>query len=283
MKNIPVHKLTDHENFGLEIRHTSHVNKEHMSILMGAHRDDHYIFFLIEKGMGSMMIDFTEVDIPQRSIYYVLPGQVHHRIDHTEAEGWFFAVDTSLVPKEFRLVFENQLLLQHPYLLNQQQYQQCHTLIKLLYYHYCNDKESPFYRDVLRSLLNAFIGMAACGYEQINENGARHNRSIQIAQRFKSLLIQNLRTEKRPTAYAGMLNLSEAYLNEALKKATGFSVSYWIIHEVILEAQRLLYYTQLNVKEIAHQLGYDDHTYFSRLFKKTTGLTPLTFKASYHK
>jgi len=68
-----------------------------------------------------------------------------------------------------------------------------------------------------------------------------------------------------------------------LKKTTGLSVSYWILNEVMLEARRLLYYSQLNVKEITHKLGYDDPAYFSRLFKKATNTTPLAFRERYRK
>ena len=102
-------------------------------------------------------------------------------------------------------------------------------------------------------------------------------------QDFKLLLSENFLVEKSPTAYAEMLNISGSYLNEALSKVTGLSVSYWITHEVMLEAKRLLYYTQLTVKEIAHQLGYEDHTYFSRIFKNTEGKTPLAFRDDYRK
>lgn len=81
----------------------------------------------------------------------------------------------------------------------------------------------------------------------------------------------------------GLLNVSESYLNEALKKTTGFPVSYWILHEVMLEARRMLYYTELNVKQIARGLGYPDPAYFSRLFSKAAGLTPLAFRQQYRK
>ena len=80
-----------------------------------------------------------------------------------------------------------------------------------------------------------------------------------------------------------MLNISAPYLNEALKKVTGLPVTYWITHETMLEAKRLLFYTDLTVKEIAHQLGYEDHTYFSRLFKNSESTTPLAFRNSYRK
>lgn len=280
MNDIPIHKLNDRAAIGLEIRHTNNVDLKSLSEIKGVHRDDHYIFFMLEKGNGIMMIDFSEVIIREKSIYYVLPGQVHHRIDNTNAEGWFMAVDTLLVPKEFRLVFENQLLLQQPYELNNSQFTQCNNLIKILNHHYINNTATAFYMDILYSLLNSFVGMAACGYSIQNESNQKQTRSTQIAYDFKNILTDNFKIEKRPSVYANMLNISESYLNEALKKVTGFSVSYWINHEVVLEAKRLLYYSQLNVKQIAHRLGYEDHTYFSRLFKKTVGLTPLSFRDS---
>lgn len=50
-----------------------------------------------------------------------------------------------------------------------------------------------------------------------------------------------------------------------------------------MEAKRLLYYSQLTVKEIAHDLGYEDHSYFSRMFRKVTGVSAITFRDQYRK
>ena len=78
--------------------------------------------------------------------------------------------------------------------------------------------------------------------------------------------------------YAKCLNISTPYLNECVKRTTGYSVSYHIHQRVILEAKRLLYHSDKSVKEIAGELGYDDYSYFIRLFVKVTGMTPLTFR-----
>jgi AraC family transcriptional activator of pobA len=284
MKDIPIHKLADRANLGLEIKHSDGEGQIAQKLnAMGAHRDDHYIFFLMEGGKCNMMIDFNEVVIDAQCLYYILPGQVHHSLNNDKPHGWFLAVDTSLVPQEFRLVFENQLLLQQPYQLSPEQMADCVSLVKLLHEHFIHKADSPFYKDILRSLLNSFIGKTACGYVSMNEHSQKQARPIQIAHGFKQLIGKHYKTEKRPSAYAAMLNISESYLNEALKKVTGFSVSYWITHEVMLEARRLLYYSELNAKQIAHELGYDDHTYFSRLFKSNSGNTPLAFRSSYRK
>jgi AraC-like DNA-binding protein len=88
---------------------------------------------------------------------------------------------------------------------------------------------------------------------------------------------------KRPSEYASELNLSPAYLNEAVKKMTELSVSDCIRNEIVLQAKRLLFYTHQSVKEIACSLGYDDYSYFTRLFTKSAGVSPTQFRKNYRK
>jgi len=63
-----------------------------------------------------------------------------------------------------------------------------------------------------------------------------------------------------------------------VKSVTGQPVSWHIQQRVILEAKRLLYHSGRSLKEIAATLGYDDYPYFSRLFTKVAGMSPLTFR-----
>jgi len=60
----------------------------------------------------------------------------------------------------------------------------------------------------------------------------------------------------------------------SLKAVTGFPVTYHIQHEVIREAQRLLAYSDLSVKEVVAALNFEDEKYFGRLFRKLTGRSP---------
>ena len=53
-----------------------------------------------------------------------------------------------------------------------------------------------------------------------------------------------------------------------------------IVQRVILEAKRMLTDKRLTVNEIAVALGYDDYSYFSRLFKKQVGKSPTDFRLS---
>ena len=78
--------------------------------------------------------------------------------------------------------------------------------------------------------------------------------------------------------YASEIGISENYLSRLVKKSTGRSVGAWIDIVRIQRAKRLLAKTREPVIDIATAVGIDDQSYFSRLFKKETGLTPSSFR-----
>ncbi|MNV77259.1 HTH-type transcriptional activator Btr [compost metagenome] len=137
-------------------------------------------------------------------------------------------------------------------------------------------------KQIVHSLLSSFIGIFSEAYLLNNpKNELLNSRPLQLTRQFRSMLLGHFKTVKGPAEYAAMLNISLTYLNEVVKSNTGFPVSYWIHHEVILEAKRLLYYTDLSMKEIAFSLGFADHTYFSRLFTKVSGISAGKFRRTY--
>jgi AraC-like DNA-binding protein len=286
MKQIPVHALKDRTDIGLQLKRLNHPHKaasQGGKDPEGVHRDDHYMFFVLKKGSGTIDIDFNEMILPEGSLYYVLPSQAHERIRHQNTDGWFVAVDTSLVPAECRSVFEGNLFLQQPVLLNETQLRQCHELLQLMFEKYKEASGERFGLMTLHSLLQSFIAIAAGCYYGSEGLEMKISRPAQISAEFRNLLTSELRTIKSPSDFALRMNISETYLSEALKKVTGFPASYWIHQEVTMEAKRLLYYSPLTVKEIAHDLGYADHSYFSRLFRKVTGQSANAFREQYRK
>lgn len=286
MNPIPIHILQERTNLGVQIRHLQTNEIKKGGSAEKAHRDDHYIFFLLESGVGSLMIDFMEIKLVRNTIYYVLPGQVHyvnHGSANADVSGWFVAVEPGLVPQECRKIFEGQLHLQQPYPLGDKAYLQFQSILKLLLDKYHEDETAPFYLHIVHSLLHSFIHLVAGCYGHSVGAQSKVSRPVQLTSQFKQLLNTQVKTIKSPAQYAQLLNVSESYLSEVLKKQTGFPASYWIQQEVLMEAKRLLYYTELTVKEIAHHLGYTDHSYFSRYFRKNSGVSAAVFRQNYRK
>jgi len=279
MKSIPVDQLQNKTSVGLQIKLFRHDDaKPNEMEITGAHRDDHYIFFLLTKGSGSLMVDFQNITVAAGELYYILPSQVHYRIINNRAEGWFLAIDPSLVPANFKDVFEGRLNLQRPYKLSDHSLQQYSNLLELLRMEFIDRQNDKYYLAIIHALVVSFLAMAASTYDAVQSGENKHTRSAELVRQFRNLLAANCYTIKKPSIYASKLNVSTGYLNEAIKKATGSSVSYWIQQELFSEAKRLLYHSDADVKQIAHELGYTDYSYFIRSFRKASGLSPLKFR-----
>ncbi len=279
MKSIPVDQLKNKTDTGLQIkifRPDDDLRNEEQRTY--AHRDDHYIFFLLTEGSGTLMVDLQNITVSAGQLYYVLPSQIHHKIKPARAGGWFLAVDTSLISPELKDVFESQPNAQVPCGLTAFELQQYTTLFTLLLNEYAKRQNDSFYLPIVHSLVQSFLAMAASTYSAAQNTENRSARSAELVRQFKNVLSANSRTVKSPSAYAEMLNVSPGYLNETIKKITGSTVSYWIQQEVFSEAKRLLYHNDDDIKQIAQKLGYEDYSYFNRIFRKAAGMSPLKFR-----
>lgn len=90
--------------------------------------------------------------------------------------------------------------------------------------------------------------------------------------------------QKLPTVerLATDLNVSPAYLSDMLRNISGLNTQQHIHQKVIEKAKEKLSTTNLSVSEIAFELGFEYSQSFSKLFKKSTHLTPLEFRQSFN-
>jgi AraC family transcriptional activator of pobA len=79
-------------------------------------------------------------------------------------------------------------------------------------------------------------------------------------------------------AMAEQLHLSPRYLSDLLKQETGKTALELIHLSLISEAKNLLKTVDRSISEIAYDLGFENTSYFTRLFKKQTGMKPLEFR-----
>ncbi|UTW62456.1 AraC family transcriptional regulator [bacterium SCSIO 12741] len=88
------------------------------------------------------------------------------------------------------------------------------------------------------------------------------------------------RSQGLPTVqyFADNLNYSSNYLNELIRKSTSKSILEHVHYTLIERAKGQLLNSDKSVSEIAFDLGFEYSQYFSRLFKKKTGLTPVQFR-----
>ncbi len=275
-KSIPVNVLPA-ESDGIFMSKISLESLPSSNELEQSHRDDWHLFLLQEAGTTTIEIDFLTYQLPPSSVIYIYPNQVHRLIAFNHVTLFSLALNNEVLkPRYFELLQEiaplkTLLLPEDEFSAMSQAASLCVKLAEL--------RRDKLYTSFLQDSCNTFIGLVVSQYLlQSTSTGVPPRYEI-VTKAFKSALERDFLTVKSAIGYAKNLNVSTPYLNECVKNTTGHSVSHHIQQRIILEAKRLLYHSSKSVKEIAFELGYDDYSYFIRLFVKVIGMTPITFRA----
>ena len=101
-----------------------------------------------------------------------------------------------------------------------------------------------------------------------------------LVQRYRALLELHWRRHQPLGFYADALKVTPDHLSRACRAVAGQSALDLLHERVLLEARRLLAYTDAAVGEVAGELGFDDGAYFSRFFARRAGLSPLAYRSA---
>lgn len=139
------------------------------------------------------------------------------------------------------------------------------------------DKEElPFTSSIIKTYLQLLL--ALCSRHKDALEGLQNSVMDRQALLFEQLLEKHHLSERRVIFYAGEVGVSPEVLSRKSKQAFGKSPTKLIQDRVIIAAKRLLHLTDKSIKEIALTLNFQDEFYFSRYFKKATGLSPKHFR-----
>jgi len=99
-----------------------------------------------------------------------------------------------------------------------------------------------------------------------------------LSKKFLATIKLNVKEQRTVQYYADHFNVTANYLNKCVRIHTGKPATFHITSMVILEAKILLRQTQMSISEVASELGFEDISYFSRMFRKNAGMTPREYK-----
>lgn len=241
-----------------------------------AHRDDYHLFILQERGITTIEIDFQEYKIKPSTVVYINPNQVHRVGAFKNAAFCSWVVNNENLNPDYLKLLE-EITPAKPLVLKKETFSTVSETISLCI-KLSERKHEVLYSALLKDSCNTLVALVTSQYLAQARSTDKFSRFAVVTKAFKAALERDFATVKGPMAYARQLNISTPYLNQCVKNTTGHSVSYHIQQRIVLEAERLLYHSDKSVKEIAAELGYDDHSYFTRLFSKIAGMTPLSFR-----
>jgi AraC family transcriptional activator of pobA len=241
-----------------------------------AHRDDYHVFLLLKEGKASFEVDFRKLRARAFAVMYIQPYQVHKVLSVDSLAFTALLINDDNLNPDYRKALE-EMAPAKPLILTEEAFSMLSETASLCLTLY-NRQPGRLYYSLLKDSCNTLVGLIASQFIIQSGPAEALTRFEVVARAFKALLEKNFTSMKRPAFYADSLKISIPYLNECVKNVTGFSVSHHIQQRVVLEAKRLLYHSDRSVKEIAAELGYDDHAYFSRLFTKVEGLSAIAFR-----
>lgn len=284
MKEIKKYVFRKELKLEFEILDLKEILESKRNMMVIPHRAQFYHILWIDKGKGVHYVDFNPIEITDSCLIFIPQNSVNVFDPHGEYEGKVILFTDSFFCK-------NQE--DHKFLLTGILFSDLYETAKLdlnssadslrsglatMEKEYKNH-EDPSRALILHNMLHVFVLFAERQLRQQGFKELQASNSLNILMEFKSLLEQNFKFEKSVKNYAQELNLSEKQLSKATKDNLDKRPKQLIDERIILEIKRLLVHTQLHVKEIAYDMGYDEPTNFVKYFRKHTGLTPLEFRA----
>ncbi len=107
---------------------------------------------------------------------------------------------------------------------------------------------------------------------------ANNSRKAQQIERFRALVDEHFRDRWAIETYASEMGLTSGHLTRLCREVLNASSQEVVNARILHEAQRELVYSVDGIKKIATILGFDDEAYFTRFFRKQTGVTPSEFR-----
>jgi AraC-like DNA-binding protein len=144
------------------------------------------------------------------------------------------------------------------------------------------EMEDSSMEEVLRIFLKLIIIRATRIWKKEHRvAGQEAHQEVEFSRNFSQLVEWHYTLYHTVAEYADLLNITPKALNKRVTRYTEATPNDIIKNRIILEAKRLLVHTRLSVKEIGYKLGYDDTSYFIRLFSKQVSASPQSFRQQY--
>lgn len=283
MKKYPIYSV---QNFSCnDIHRDFYANtfKEHLkshSFVEEPHRHDSYLMVFFTKGSGLHEVDFDQFGIKSGSLFVLQPGQMHHWNLSEDIEGFVIIFSQELYNLYFGQKKINDYNFYHSIhnrpemVFEENEISKIQPYFDLLIQE--NSQNNKYQLDKLLNLLDCIHIEIARKYSETYSHQT-HSYNIKI-NTFESLLEKYFTTEKLPSFYAEKLNITLKHLNRICNEILQKTATEVITDRVILEIKRMLMDKQLAINEVALKVGYEDYSYFSRFFKKQTGMSPTEFR-----
>jgi AraC family transcriptional regulator, transcriptional activator of pobA len=245
------------------------------------HKHTFYEILWFDEGLSTQIIDYQEYTIEPQTLFFISPNQLHHFEEWQPLKGGsiFFTEDFFLLNHQDKeKLFEMSFLdnfYEQPFLKPDKiTFGEIRQTIDLI----ITEKKRKDYADsIIQSLLNILLTQIQRAIDK-DKKEKTSKTYIVLYKKLKKLIELHFKEPLKASEYAKRLNVTQHHLNLVARQVTGKTTTDLIRARSILEAKRLLTFTDYSVSEIAVELGYFDLSYFAKVFKHETAMSPLEFR-----
>ncbi|MGC4102527.1 helix-turn-helix domain-containing protein [Ferruginibacter sp.] len=258
-----------------------HYLEEHKDLHF-PHKHSFYHLVYFSKGSGSHAVDFVRFQVVAGQLYFMVPGQVHTWNFKNAPDGFIINFSEKFIQE---LVAAARYLDRFHFFSGVAAEQVIHIpragqkdIVQLFEGILAEAAAAKrFSGDMIRALMiQLFISVDRYSVKQDSLHNNNYNSVV--FKNFKQLVDIHYREKKLTKDYAALLYITPNHLNALTKDITGHPAGELIRDRILLEAKRMLINSEITIAAIADTLDFADNSYFSRFFKKYTGITPEVFR-----
>ncbi|MBC7904603.1 MAG: AraC family transcriptional regulator [Gemmatimonadaceae bacterium] len=245
------------------------------------HKHSFYEILWTEKGESKQTIDYKEYEVTPNSLFFISPNQVHEFEEWKSLQGGtilftegFFLQNHYNKDKLFELSFLDNFYANPCMKFSSKDFGELRqTIDSISKEHKRKDRDQT----IIQAFLHILLAQVQRCIDKEMAKPVSKNYLI-LYKQFKTLLDAHFVQNHMPAFYAKHLHITPHHLNLVVKNITGKTASEIIRSRSMLEAKRLLTFTDFSVSEVAAELHYFDSSYFAKIFKAETKTTPAAFK-----
>lgn len=270
--------LSDNESFAVGID----VPVE--TFMQGLRKLEHCTILLVNKGTAKIEIDFCIYTLEERCLMGLLTNQFFRCLKVSRDFTVSYLTFTREIFFEATARFDPPFmafLKQYPLApsLSAEQAENNYQLMKIIYRLYREKEHSyrlPMFKNCLQNFLMDVYDKTKARF--LHRNTKNTIRQEKLLEQFIALIFQYSDIHREVQFYANQMCITTRYLSSIVQNLTGYSPKVLIDNRCVQEIKMLLRTTNKSMQEIAFQLNFPDQSFFTRYFKKHTGMSPAVYR-----
>ncbi len=268
--------LPDTESFAAGIDVTLRFSSRELQKL------DNFTIFFLKRGQMRLEVDFRVFDVKEGDTFGLMAGQFFQCL---EAGADLVASYITFTPEIWQEVIRPfdpsffAFLREYPLSPEATREDTQYAVLQVIRYIYLKRAHTfrlPIFKNVLQACLMDLYDKAKSHF--IDRRSENTSRQEELFEQFIHLIIQFGGIRREVQFYAGQLCITTRYLSSVVQALTGHTTKEFIDERCIQEIKMQLRTTDMSIQEIAYRLNFPDQSFFSRYFRKHTGMTPVEYR-----